>query len=224
VLTGGAGQRALDRAFEDVFGVPRAFAAVPMAGRTDPLIIQDACTRHAVTVDGRRIELLQRYFDHLARELPRNAPGKRVLPGVVPLLDALRAEEGTILALLTGNLAVSAQLKLEEFDLWHYFETGAYGDDAPERNGLVPVAVRRAVDRGHAPVPPERIVVIGDTPHDIACARAAGARSLGVATGSATTAELEAAGADAAVPDLGRTSEVLDLLGSLVGSEPRGWE
>jgi phosphoglycolate phosphatase-like HAD superfamily hydrolase len=224
VLTGGAGRRALDRAFEDVFGVPEAFEAVPMAGRTDPLIIRDACARHGVVLDGRHDALQERYFEHLARELPRGAPGKRLLPGVRPLLEALQADSGAILGLLTGNFAASARLKLEQFELWHYFETGAYGDDAPERIGLVEVAVRRVAERGHEAVPFSRVVVVGDTPHDVACARAAGARSLAVATGSSTTAELEAAGADVAIPDLASTSDVLDLIGALAGGNATGWD
>jgi phosphoglycolate phosphatase-like HAD superfamily hydrolase len=202
--------------------VADAFETVPMAGRTDPLIIRDACARHGIVSDGRHGHFVDRYFEHLARELPREVPGKRLLPGVRPLLEALRQDSTVILGLLTGNFAASARLKLEQFGLWHYFETGAYGDDAPERAGLVEVAVRRVVERGHPAVPSSRIVVIGDTPHDVACARAAGARSLAVATGSSSTVELEAAGADAAVPDLGRTAEVLDLISVLAGGTAIG--
>jgi phosphoglycolate phosphatase len=188
-----------------------------MAGRTDPLIIRDACALHAVAdADDRYSELLDRYFTCLVEELPRDLPGKRILPGVVPLLDALQGESDIVLALLTGNLAVSARLKLEHFNLWHYFQAGAFGDDAAERNGLVSVAATRARALGYGPIPPSRILVIGDTPYDVACARAARARSLGVATGRSSMDELDAAGADAVLPDLGQTATVLRLIETLL--------
>lgn len=197
--------------------MPGAFTGVPMSGRTDPLIITDACARCGVALDGKRDHLIERYVDYLTHELPRDVPGKRVLPGVVPLLDALHTDPGAILALLTGNLEPSARLKLEEFDLWRYFETGAFGDDAPERNGLVAVALSRVAALGYPSLPADHILVIGDTPHDVACARAAGVRSLAVATGTAAAWELEAAGADAVVPDLGETEAILALIRTLVG-------
>jgi phosphoglycolate phosphatase len=217
ILTGGAGRRALDRAFEAVFRVPRAFSTVAMAGRTDPLIIEDAFTLHGVT-DGasHRTRLIELYLEYLAEELPKDTPGRQILPGVVPLLEALRADRQVILALLTGNLRTGAQLKLEAFGLWHYFVTGAFGDDAIDRNGLVPVAAARMAALGHPHIPAACIVVVGDTPHDVACARWAGARSVGVATGGSSIDELAAAGADAVLPDLEDTARALDLIRALL--------
>lgn len=200
--------------------MPRAFRAVSMAGRTDPLIIDEACRRHGVAADGRMAELLSCYFARLSEELPKPAPGKRLLPGVVPLLEALRRDERTILALLTGNLAVSARLKLEHFGLWDFFVTGAFGDEAPERNGLVEVALERVSRLGYGRIPPARTVVVGDTPHDVACAVASGARSLAVATGSARRETLIEAGADVVFEDLSSTGDVLEELEALVGAEP----
>lgn len=191
-----------------------------MSGRTDPLIIGDACRQHGVADDGRMAALLKLYFSCLTEELPKPAAGKRVLPGVVPLLDALREDRRAVLALLTGNFSTSARLKLEHFGLWDYFETGAFGDEAPDRNGLVAVALERVRALGHGPIPPRRTVVIGDTPHDVACAAAAGARCVAVATGSAAPEELRAAGADVVLPDLGATGEVLATIDALVEAEP----
>ena len=221
-MTGGAGQRALDRAFHDLFGIHSAFVSVPMHGRTDPLIIADACRLHGVDGMLRTAELQERYFVYLAEELPRDLPGKRLLPGVVELLEALRADRTVILGLLTGNLARSARLKLDHFGLWRYFQAGAFGDDAPTRNDLVPVAVGRIAALGLPTPPPSRTVVVGDTPHDVACAQAAGARSLAVATGPVECDELRAAGADAVVQDLSQTAAVLRLLASLVDGEGLG--
>jgi phosphoglycolate phosphatase-like HAD superfamily hydrolase len=215
-MTGGAGQRALNRAFHDLFGVPRAFATVPMHGRTDPLIIADACRLHGVDLTA---DLQERYFTYLVEELPRDHPGKRRLPGVVELLDVLEADGSVVLGLLTGNLARSARMKLEHFDLWRYFLTGAFGDDAPSRNELVPVAADRMEALGYPRPAPSRTIVVGDTTYDVACARAAGVRSLAVATGPVGVDELRAAGADAVVEDLSRTADVLRVIETLVELE-----
>jgi phosphoglycolate phosphatase-like HAD superfamily hydrolase len=162
-----------------------------------------------------RTRLIELYLEYLAEELLKDVPGRRILPGVVSLLDALQADRNVILALLTGNLRSGAQLKLEAFGLWHYFVTGAFGDDADDRNGLVPVAAARVKGLGHPDIPAERIVVVGDTPHDVACARSAGARSMAVATGRSGMDELAAAGADAVLPDLGDTARTLALIRAL---------
>jgi phosphoglycolate phosphatase len=201
--------------------VPRAFATVPMAGRTDPLIIQEACALHGVqeAAVSHRSRLVELYLTYLAEELPKRAPGRRILPGVVPLLDALRDEPDVVLALLTGNLQAGARLKLEAFGLWHYFATGAFGDDAGDRNGLVPVAAARMTALGCPAVPGAHIVVIGDTPHDVACARTSGARSLGVATGSSSVDQLRDAGADAVLPDLADTPRALEQIRLLIDVE-----
>jgi phosphoglycolate phosphatase len=217
VVTGGAGQRALDRAFQAMFGVNGAFAAVELPGRTDPLIVRDALRAHGIA-DGDHDALRFRdsYVAALADEMRREHPAKRMLPGVIPLLEALARREDRILALLTGNFEPSARLKLEYFDLWRYFGWGAFGDDATDRNGLVPVAIERAVTRGYPRVPPNSIVVIGDTPHDVECAAAAGAWCVATATGGATPEQLRAAGADVVFDDLADTSMVTGAIDRLL--------
>jgi phosphoglycolate phosphatase-like HAD superfamily hydrolase len=125
-------------------------------------------------------------------------PGKGfngTLPGVGALLDALEPREDVFLGLLTGNFRDGARIKLERFDLWRYFRCGAYGDDSPDRNALVPVAVERASASGLRGVAPEDVIVVGDTPHDVACAHAAGAVAVGVATGGFTVDQLRDCGA-----------------------------
>jgi phosphoglycolate phosphatase len=218
VVTGGAGQRALDRAFQAMFGVNGAFAAVELPGRTDPLIVGDALRAHGIADgDHDALRFRDNYVAALADEMRREHPAKRLLPGVIPLLEALARREDRILALLTGNFEPSARLKLEHFDLWRYFGWGAFGDDATDRNGLVPVAIERAVTRGYPRVPPNRIVVIGDTPRDVECAAAAGAWCIGVATGGSTAEQLRAAGADVVFEDLGDTSIVTGAIDRLLG-------
>jgi phosphoglycolate phosphatase-like HAD superfamily hydrolase len=161
----------------------------------------------------------ERYFAHLADELARGTARGRVLPGVRPLLDALAERNDRTLALLTGNFEESARLKLEQFDLWRYFVCGAFGGDAADRNGLVPVALQRSVSRGHFCAEAARVVVVGDTPYDVACASAAGARSIAVATGSASVEQLREAGADVVFADLADTAAVLGAIDDLIAVE-----
>ena len=217
IITGGAGQRALDRAFEQLFGVPGAFASLELPGRTDPLIVREALRAHGIAdADHDWTRFHDCYVEALAGEITRDHPAKKVLPGVVPLLEALAAPDDRILALLTGNFESSARLKLEHFDLWRYFGWGAFGDDAPDRNGLVPIAVERCVARGHPRVPPDRIVVIGDTRRDVECAAVAGARCIAVATGGASVEQLWEAGADVVFDTLVDTSEVTGAIDDLI--------
>ncbi len=135
-----------------------------------------------------------------------------MLPGVRELLDALTGHRGTFLALLTGNYSDAARIKLEYFDLWRYFACGAYGEEAPDRNHLVPVAVQRARACGAPGEVLDRVIVVGDTPLDIACAHFSGATAVGVATGGHGVEELSASGADVVFEDLTDTQRFLELL------------
>jgi phosphoglycolate phosphatase-like HAD superfamily hydrolase len=103
--------------------------------------------------------------------------------------------EDVFLGLLTGNFEAGARIKLEHFDLWRYFPCGAFGDDAADRNELVPFAIERARRCGLPELDPGSILVVGDTPHDVACARAVGATPVGVATGGFTADQLRESGA-----------------------------
>lgn len=215
MLTGGAGGRAMAHAFEEVFGVPLAFGSLPMAGRTDSWILADALAAHHIPPDDSRVATYRDvYLRHLERELRTPPPDKPhgVLPGVRPLLDALAARADVYLALLTGNYELAARMKLEHFDLWKYFACGAFGDMAPDRNGLLPRAIERVEACGGPSVPPRRQVIVGDTPLDIAVAVAGGARSIGVATGSSRVDELRAAGADVVFQDFSDVDAVLRVI------------
>jgi len=214
VLTGGAGGRAMHRAFRDVFNIEDAFDGIPMPGRTDLSIIRDALKQAGlVHEDGPITRLRDRYFHHLAEALEERHPRKVIMPGVRELLDALHRRDDVFLALLTGNFARSAQLKLEYFDLWRYFRCGAFADDAEDRNQLLPIALERAAIHGAPGLSPERVIVVGDTPRDVACAAASGARAVAVATGPADVATLRACGADVVFEDLTDTDRFLALLG-----------
>lgn len=218
VRTGGAGVRAMTRAFETVFRVPDAFRGISMAGRTDQAIVLEALERAGEHLDGGGLEMFRRlYVEMLREEMERPSPGKETMPGVREVLEALAGRPEVYVGLLTGNFAEAARVKLGYFNLMRYFAWGAFGDDAHDRNALVPIALARAADHGVPPVPRHRVVIVGDTPSDVACARAAGVRAVAVATGPFDVAALRASGADVVLPDLADTAAVLRALG--VGEE-----
>jgi phosphoglycolate phosphatase len=200
-------------AFDELFSIRDAFHGIPMPGRTDAGILTDAASAHGIPADSTELARFpQVYLRHLTREIDKPGPRKGIMPGIRPLLDLLSARDDVHLALLTGNLAAAAQLKLEYFDLWRYFRGGAFGDDSPDRNRLLPRAVAHVAQSGGPSVPASEAIVIGDTPLDVACARASGARSIGVATGSHSAEELRASGADVVFEDLSDTDSVLRVL------------
>jgi phosphoglycolate phosphatase-like HAD superfamily hydrolase len=215
VLTGGAGARAMSLAFEDVLGIRDAFRGMPMAGRTDSWILADAALAHGVDAASPALARFRDvYLHHLAAEVEK--PGtsrKAIMPGVRELLDALHRRPDVYLALLTGNYEAAARIKLEYFDLWRYFSCGAFGDDAPDRNGLLPRAVATVAACGGPPFAAADAIVIGDTPLDVACAAHSSARSIGVATGGHSVDELRAAGADYVFADLTDMHGVLRAIG-----------
>jgi phosphoglycolate phosphatase-like HAD superfamily hydrolase len=213
VLTGRAGVRAMTRAMAEVFGVEGAFNDISMAGRTDWYLLSIALSQAGQTLNASEFERFRAVYIRFLEEevLERGEGRKGIMPGVRDLLDTLASRDDVLLGLLTGNFVEAARIKLEHFDLWRYFRCGAYGDDAEDRNALVPVAVERAqaYDGRRAFT---RVVVIGDTPHDIACAAAAGATSLAVATGGFDVDSLRTAGADVVFEDLGDTRAVLHVI------------
>jgi phosphoglycolate phosphatase len=217
IRTGRAGSRAMNRAFEDRFGIARAFDGTQMAGRTDRWILEDAAARAGVTLDSAAIERFSsRYFERLLEALHEpTTNSKEVLPGVRALLDVVASPPlaGSVFpALLTGNCEQGARIKLEHFDLWRYFRCGAFGDEVHDRNELFSVAMSRIRACGGPAALPRDVLVVGDTALDVACAAAAGARSVGVATGPSDARALKDSGADFVFDDLSDTDAFLRLL------------
>ena len=213
VLTGGAGLRAMQLAFDEVFGVGGALN-IPMGGRTDAWIVEQVSKQRGFVYgasDLRRFH--DAYVVHLAREVLEPGPRKGMMPGVRPLLDALASRDDVCLALLTGNFEHGARIKLEYFDLWRYFSCGAFGDSTIERNHLLPLALETVRARCGLDARPGDTVIVGDTPLDVAVAVAGGARSLAVATGSHSVEELGKTGADAVLSDLADVQKALDAMG-----------
>lgn len=214
VLTGGAGMRAMNRACEELLGSREALNGIAVAGRTDWIILHDATAKTGHELTNHLLGALRdRYVELLREEIQHGGQGvKAVMPGVRPLLDALAARDDVFLGLLTGNFEEGARIKLEYFQLWDYFKCGAFGDDAPDRNALVPFALKRARDCGIAEVPPHHVLVVGDTPHDVACARAAGAVPIAVATGSYTVEQMRETGSEIVLDDLSDTAAFLEIV------------
>lgn len=201
ITSGNAGMRALQRGLADAFGLGDSLADIDFAGRTDRWIVRRIFEKFGLPFTEESFtRAIEAYLAHLPRELDN--PHAKVLPGVRPLLAAAAARPGCIQGLLTGNLRRGAQTKLAHHGLWDHFPFGAFADDAELRDELGPHALRRAAAHTGAAIPPERVWIIGDTPHDIACARAIGARALAVATGSHSTDALAAHAPDAVLPDL----------------------
>lgn len=216
ILTGGAGMRAMNRAFERLCGVSGALERIALAGRTDRVIVRDALARidPAAAVDPAWLGGFRDvYCRYLEEEMADGAAaGKRVLPGVRALIDALAARDDVALGLLTGNFARGARIKLDHFDLWRHFPWGAFGDEHVDRNDLLPLALGAARQHARLDVPPSSVFVIGDTAHDVSCARSGGAHAIAVATGFVSADELRHTSADEVFDDLSDTAAVLRIL------------
>lgn len=212
LTSGGAGERALRLGLKDRFGIEDDLRDIEIAGRTDSGIARQVLRKHHLPETP---ENITRFYDGYLHYLPLllpETPG-RLLPGVVPLLEALKARADVVLGLLTGNLERGAALKLTHYGVWDYFEFGAYADDHHDRNELGRFACARATERHGREFPAEQIYVLGDTPHDIACARAFGARAIAIATGSFTLEQLADARPDSLFADLSNLPDVLAALG-----------
>ncbi|GAB4485771.1 MAG: HAD family hydrolase [Thermodesulfovibrionales bacterium] len=216
--SGGAGVTALNRAFEDLFGISDAFRSVAMAGKTDLQIVQEGIRIHRLkTGNGVPGGFFGRYLHHLREGIGKTSG--HVKPGVREALDALGKEEGVTLGLLTGNIEEGARMKLTHFGLDAYFPIGAYGNEHQDRNRLLPIAVRKYVNGGPETIAYQDCVVIGDTPLDVDCARSYGALAIAVATGPYSLEQLAATGPDALFQNLSDTRRLVDLVTGR-GTEP----
>ena len=201
-------------ALVEVFGTAGDVDGYNFAGRTDPRIVLDLVTAAGIPEEEAREKLprmKELYLDRLSRALDRQ--GMRLLPGVTELLEKLAAREDAVLALLTGNWEPGARAKLARFDLNRYFDFGAFGCDAVDRSDLPPVALDRAERAVGRRFQPAEALIVGDSIHDVSCARAHGIPCLAVTTGRTPAAALHEAGADWVVPDLHAAAGVVTWLG-----------
>lgn len=213
IRTGRAGLRGMNAAFQRLHGRADALDGVPFAGRTDLAIVTQIFGVMGIEASPDLVhELRDAYLEHLKDEIRKPVPDCNVLDGVEASLRALESKPDVGIGLLTGNFARGAEIKLGHFDLWRRFSFGAFGDAHADRRKLVPVAIDEAERATGARVPPSRVLVIGDTPLDVDCAKAHGAVAVGVATGPFTRRELEEAGADLAIESLAQVDELLAVV------------
>lgn len=211
----GAGRRALQRALSDVFGSTGP-ADHWFDGKTDPQIVRELMRHDGhedAKIDGEMATLLNLYVGHLRVELADHTHHARVMPGVNDLLDALQRRDDVILGLLTGNIVLGARAKLEAVRIdVSRFTVGAYGSDHELRTELPGIARTRARDLAAVDIAGSDVVVIGDTPSDITCGRAIGARAIGVATGRYSAEQLAAYEPHAVFSDLTATDAVVHAI------------
>ena len=207
--SGGAGKAALENAFTDEFKIPLRHY-VPYAGRTDRAIIRDLFRSHGIDdTPEATTRLLSCYLARLPGTL-HSCQG-RVLPGIHYLLDWLRDDGGFRIGLLTGNVRAGARAKLGNFGLFDRFAFGGFGDHHFDRDDVAREALSSVREHVGADCASDRVWVIGDTPLDVKCARAIGARAVAVATGLHTVEQLAAAQPDLVLPDLSDSKPLVSL-------------
>jgi phosphoglycolate phosphatase-like HAD superfamily hydrolase len=198
-------------ALEEIYGTTGDLDHYDFSGRTDPQIVLELMAGAGIAREraaGRLPAMRARYLEALERDLDPSRV--RLLPGVAALVEALGARGDLAIGLLTGNWRRGAEIKLATHGLDRHFAFGAFGDDAVERDRLPPFALTRARQRHGVDFAPERTLIVGDSPLDVACARAHGLRCLAVATGHTPAERL--AGAERVVADLtgGDLEEMID--------------
>ncbi|MCH2161024.1 MAG: HAD hydrolase-like protein [Phycisphaerales bacterium] len=212
-----AGLRAMQAALKDIHpGHEFDFAGVQTAGRLDPLIWRDLLEKHEITPgDADHEHFRETYAEKLA-DIIASEEAFISLPGTLEAVAHVRDHEQATAALLTGNYAETAWLKIEAAGFRREdFAFGTWGSEAPIRRGLPPVAIRRHHEHSGQDVSPRNVLIIGDTPADIDCARANGCRSLAVATGGYDLDELAAHEPDELMSDLSETDRFHGIIDQL---------
>ena len=213
IYTGGAGVRALDHAFEKLFGIPQAMKKVTPDGKTDPAICREMIRvfLNREPQNGEIEALCRGYLDRLAEEVP-HGPGYRVLPGISELLKALSSKPDILMGLGTGNLEEGAKIKLARADLMKYFSFGGFGSDSEDRPTVLRTAVQRGEKLAERTFDSQEVVVIGDNIRDVQAGKAIGAVTVAVASGPMKYEELSASVPDHIFRDFFDTYSVLRVL------------
>jgi phosphoglycolate phosphatase len=213
IRTGGAGARAFERTFATAFHIPEATAGLQFAGRTDTSLARECFKQHNIPDTA---ENLERFFTHYVfwlQEFLQTLEGEPC-QGAHEWIAALHSlPSPPLLGLLTGNIRLGAEIKLRHYQLWDPFVTGAFGDDNEDRNCLAALALERGQRLLEEEIEGTNVLVIGDTPLDIACARSIGANVLAVATGGYSRAQLANFQPTWIADDLTQVS-ALELLGA----------
>jgi phosphoglycolate phosphatase-like HAD superfamily hydrolase len=212
IHTGGAGVKAFARACAEEFGIRDGTERLKFAGRTDFSLVREIFSNEGIEASRENFERFFAAYLGCLRENIVDCKGGPC-PGVLQFQQGLAARaDAPLLGLLTGNIKQGARIKLERFNLWQLFRFGAFAEDHEQRDQIAIVAHQRGSELCGRPLRGEEVVVIGDTPHDIRCGRAIGAKVLAVATGGATLQELRSHQPDWAVADLSQitAAQVMD--------------
>ncbi len=216
--SGGAGMRAMKHVNDALFDGRMVWDAIDPGGNLDPLIFLEAASAGGLpTDDNYHSRFRDAYVERLAIEINVNRHAVELLPGVMDLLEHLRDREATrsdiVLGLLTGNYTQAVPIKLGAVGINpQWFQITAFGDEGPDRPALVEIALQKYERRFGKAAVAQRVIVIGDTPRDVHCAKAHGCTAFGVATGRFSRAELEGAGADYTAENLADASPLLNIL------------
>lgn len=211
----GLGRASMRRAMSEVFG-SSGNPSYRYDGKTDKQIVRDVMRLEGHSdehIDSRMETLIGRYLDGLRQGIESRKFNVRPLEGVVDILDALEARKDVVLGLLTGNVEAGARAKLSAASIDpNRFRVNAFGSDHEDRPELPAIAQRRAAEKLGLDIAGNRLIVIGDTPADIECGRALGARAIGVASGRYTVTELQEHQPHAVFPSLKDTQLVLETI------------
>ena len=204
IRTGGAGVQAFARALEAAFGVPNGTARLKFGGRTDVSLVRELFSHHQIEASAKNFQrFFEAYIFWLQKLMLECAGG--VCSGVPEFYRAMETRpQPPLIGLLTGNIRMGAQIKLQRYQWWEKFPFGGFGDDHEDRAQIAAIALQRGSQRLGRPLRGGEVLVIGDTPLDIACARAVGAKVLAVATGSFSVEKLREHQPDWAVEDLSK--------------------
>jgi phosphoglycolate phosphatase-like HAD superfamily hydrolase len=205
--------KAFDRAFASEFGVNNGAALLKFAGRTDMSLVREFFSNEHIEASPENFGRFFRAYLFWLEQIIRDCKGG-ACQGVLEFQHSLELlPQPPLSGLLTGNIREGARIKLQRYGLWEKFPFGAFADDHEERDRIAAVARERGGARLGRPLRGDEILVIGDTPMDIRCARAIEAKALAVATGSFTVEELLRHAPDWAVPDLSRIA-VQEVMGA----------
>ena len=215
LLSEGAGARAMIEAVRELSGADVDLQGLEFAGRLDPQIWADIAARNGLDATRQQEDLRSTYTSLLKKRLGQY-PTAYALPGVNELLRQLDASGSLTMGILSGNFPETGRLKLEAAGIDPgRFLVGAWGSDGTVRRDLPPVAMKRYSEQTGTEIEPRHVVIIGDTPHDIDCARANGCLVIAVATGSFSLQELSSHGPDLALMDLSDTNTIWDWIQGL---------
>jgi phosphoglycolate phosphatase len=191
LLSGGAGARAVNRACKKIHGIEDVMDRIMPDGKTDTAILREIFRAIEKDFSPDQVNGLFKEYLIFLKEEVANSTEYRVMPGIPELIRALYERDNIIIGIATGNIEEAALIKLERSGLSHYFKFGGFGSDFENREELIRIAIERGEKFLNYEREFESVFVIGDTPLDVFHARAAGAKTVAVATGSYSVSDLE---------------------------------